>query len=564
MESQTHQIIEDYQNGKQLKILAREHDCSVDKIRWLLQKNNVWKPAKPRKCSIDEQQVIQWYTQDLSITEIASRVGTSTQPIVTVLNKHKIRKPVKFKELSYKNYLIAINKASFVDLVNEHITQSNIMKALDCGQSMVVSLCKLHDITLHNSSTGKSLLSQKNAQYPLTKQVVEDLYYNKRIPLTHIGKLVGVSTGYLRKHVKMWGIKTEGTDIRLSAEFNDLKNDDDVKDILTNMVNNMSLTEICSTFGIGKDTFEKLIKSQSVSFPTKYRSAGEQQVEQFVRSIVGEDIIICDRQIIHPQELDIVIPNHKIAIEYCGLYWHSDAVKDDRYYHVKKLEKCRERGYKLLTIFEDEWINSPETVKSKISHILEHSNSLRINARQCNIRSIEAYQKNSFLNQFHIQGADKAKVSLGLFFDEELIAVMTFSAPSHLKGGKNKINGDGSWELNRFATNSKYVVRGAAGKLLTHFKKNHNWTHIYSYADRRWSTGNLYEQLGFTLTSYSKPNYWYIQTQKVARLYRYNFKKSNLVSLGFDPNKTEFEIMKERGYHKLWDCGTIRFDIWKK
>ena len=105
-------------------------------------------------------------------------------------------------------------------------------------------------------------------------------------------------------------------------------------------------------------------------------------------------------------------------------------------------------------------------------------------------------------------------------------------------------------------------VVGGASKLLKHFIKTYNPNEIISYADKRWSDGNLYEVLGFQKYNESKPNYFYIINGK--REYRFNYRKSILVKQGYDPNKTEKEIMEERGIPRIYDCGCLCYKGIKK
>ena len=117
--------------------------------------------------------------------------------------------------------------------------------------------------------------------------------------------------------------------------------------------------------------------------------------------------------------------------------------------------------------------------------------------------------------------------------------------------GIQKIND--VWELNRFCSHSDYNVIGIASKLLTWFKRNYSWSEVFSYADRRWSTGNLYYKIGFELVSETQPNYWYIDGLR--RIHRFNLRKTSS-----DPKeKPEQIIRKEQGYNRIWDCGNLKF-----
>ncbi len=211
--------------------------------------------------------------------------------------------------------------------------------------------------------------------------------------------------------------------------------------------------------------------------------------------------------------MDIVIEDKKIAIEYCGLWFHSSGGKallnyKEKKYHFKKLERCKEKGYKLVTIFEDEWLLKQDIVKARLKHILGfNENVIKIRASECEIKGLEYYTKDEFLNKYHIQGKDRSRIKFGAYYKDRLVSVMTFGLPSPAKGAKN--SQEGIWELNRFCSHPDYHIYGIASKLLKHFQGNFAWEEIFSYADRRWSDGNLYKQLGFELSHETSLNYWY-------------------------------------------------------
>ena len=276
------------------------------------------------------------------------------------------------------------------------------------------------------------------------------------------------------------------------------------------------------------------------------KSKTENEIYEFTKLVYNNIILQHNRQLIKPYELDIVIPDKKIAIEFNGTYWHSTQFGVNNSYHLMKTEMCEKEGYQLIHIFEHEWINKQEIVKEKLKAILgvEQEN---VYARKCIVKEIDTKTKNDFLNEYHIQGEDKSKVKLGLFHNDKLVAVMTFGYP--------RFNKNYNWELIRYAT-SKHVI-GGAGKLLTYFR-NHYTGSIITYADRRFSIGNMYEKLGFKLNGVSQPNYWWIKNNEI--LSRYQTQKHNLKDIlkdKFDPNKSEFLNMSSNGYYQLFDCGNL-------
>jgi len=206
------------------------------------------------------------------------------------------------------------------------------------------------------------------------------------------------------------------------------------------------------------------------------------------------------------KELDIYIPSKNIAIEYNGLYWHSENnlhSSKSRDYHLSKTLLCEQQNTRLIHIFEDEWIHKEKIIKARLKNILGLTKR-SIYARKCIIQVVPIELKNKFLNKYHIQGEDKSSVHLGAFYKNRLVAIMTFGNRRVALGASHK---EGSWELIRFCTIGNFNIVGIAGKLLKHFETNYKPQEIISYADRRWSQGNMYYKLGFKLKQISKPNY---------------------------------------------------------
>lgn len=274
----------------------------------------------------------------------------------------------------------------------------------------------------------------------------------------------------------------------------------------------------------------------------KFRSAGEEELAQFIETLVS-NVKRNDRDTVRPYELDVYCPSLNIAIEYNGLYWHSDEWKKPNY-HLKKLLACKKQGIKLIQIFEDEWLNKKEIVKSRLSSILKTSS--KIHGRKCILKSIDSQSATKFLNENHLQGACGSSIRLGLEYKDKLVALMTF--------GKPRFNKNHEWELLRYCTLVGTSITGGASKLLTEFKKTNSGS-LISYADRRWSEGNLYQQLGMTEESSSPPSYFY--TKGGSRMNRVSAQKHKLKELleNFDPSVSEGENMKSAGFHRVYDCG---------
>lgn len=279
-----------------------------------------------------------------------------------------------------------------------------------------------------------------------------------------------------------------------------------------------------------------------------YISKGEQEIYNYVCSLVGAaNVKQCDRSQIF-KELDIFVPSASIAIEYCGLYWHSDNFKDKKY-HLDKVERCIKKGIQLITIFEDEWHTSPEIVKSVINSKLGKGE--RIHARECIVKEITSKEANIFVKKYHLQGSGRSNHRYGLFHNDDLVSVMTFSNSNISR----RLN---DWEINRFCTQFDTSIIGGASKLFKKFMNDVNPESVISYADRRWSDGAVYEKMNFTLDSITPVNQWYWKPNDFTRYHRYSLRKNK----DNDQNLTEYENRSNQGWLRIWDCGNLKY-VWR-
>lgn len=220
-----------------------------------------------------------------------------------------------------------------------------------------------------------------------------------------------------------------------------------------------------------------------------------------------------------------------------------------------KTDECEKNDIQLIHIWEDDWIYKQDIVKSMILNKLGKTYN-KIYGRKTEIREISDDKLvREFLNKNHLQGFVGSKIKLGLFFKNELVSLMTFGK-RRVAMGQKKTN-DGECELLRFCNKLNTNVLGSASKLFKYFKENYNPKEITTYADRSHSNGNLYEQLGFEFIGKTTPNYYYIIDG--VKQHRFNFRKDKLVNEGFDPNKTERQIMIDRNIFRIYDSGNLKY-----
>jgi hypothetical protein len=253
--------------------------------------------------------------------------------------------------------------------------------------------------------------------------------------------------------------------------------------------------------------------------------------------------------VIKPFELDGYFPEQKIGIEYCGLYWHSELRGKPRNYHRDKMKLCNDLGIQLITVFEDEYLNNPSIVINRIKHVTGHTTK-SVYARKCELREIDLVTARDFLNQHHLQGYTGCFVRYGLFYNDELVSVMTFAKPNRSKGQKTiRV---GVFEISRFA--SSILVVGGGSKLIKAFERAHQPNELYTYADLRWGSGDSYLKMGFELVHDTPPNYWYFK-KATERKHRFPLRKNS----NDDQSITEWENRKLQGWDRIWDCGHRKF-----
>jgi hypothetical protein len=293
----------------------------------------------------------------------------------------------------------------------------------------------------------------------------------------------------------------------------------------------------------------------------KFTSVAQYEILQYLQDILPTDeIILNDRKLLNGLELDILIPSKGIAIEYNSLYFHSElSGNKDKGYHLNKFNLCKKNGIRLIQIMDIDWIYKQNIIKNRLNHILQ-TDLQKIYARNCTISLIPKELKRNFLSKYHIQGNDNSQIYIGAFYDQNLVAVMTFGILRKTLGSKRV---SGSYELYRYASCTNII--GGASRLLQFFIKNYNPNEILTYSDNRWGITDFYEKIGFKFSHNSLPNYWYFNSRKYIKnvLHRSGFQKHKLSSKIkiFDPTLTEWQNMQLNGYDRIWDCGNAVYKM---
>ena len=287
--------------------------------------------------------------------------------------------------------------------------------------------------------------------------------------------------------------------------------------------------------------------------PIGYATSGcENALYEYIKEFYFGKILKNDRQLLNGKEIDIYLPEKKLAFEFNGIYWHSELnVKED--YHFNKTMSCLENGVQLIHIWEDDWLHKNEIVKNLIRGKLDLHNN-KINARDCVVGEVDSKTAKCFCNTYHLQGYVQSKIKLGLYHNNKLVMLCLFGKRHRLSGGKYNSN---EWELYRMCSIFNTHIRGGASKLFSYFVKKYNPISITTFADLMVSNGNVYEKMGFKKDYIVPPTYYWVVNG--VRMPRYRFQKSNLNECKANPSLTENEVMHNRGCFKCWDAGKIKY-----
>lgn len=286
------------------------------------------------------------------------------------------------------------------------------------------------------------------------------------------------------------------------------------------------------------------------------KSTGEIELYEYIRSVYSGIIIQSDRNTLAGKEIDIHLPEIKLAFEYNGTYWHSSILKHYKF-HQDKVLHCKEKGIRLIHVYEYEWVDTVQREKiKKFIHNLISDNIKRLYAREFQVLEINSDIANIFLDRYHLQGKVNSPINLALCKDNKIYCVMSF--------GKPRFNNDCEYELLRLCYYPDVRIIGGAEKLFKYFVDNWNPQSIISYSNIDKFTGEVYNKLKFNFVEITSPNYIWVEANTHNVLTRYQTQKHKLIDQGLGiEEQTEDEIMTSLGYYKIYDSGNLKF-IWNR
>ena len=286
-------------------------------------------------------------------------------------------------------------------------------------------------------------------------------------------------------------------------------------------------------------------------------SQGEQAIYDYIVSIVPDAAVLqSNRSIIPPYELDIYVPDKGFAVEFNGVYYHSESMGKDKDYHFRKYDECRKRGIHLFTIWEDDWVEKQTLIKKMLAHHLGANNASSVFARKTVFDKVnDSAAAERFMESNHLQGFHGTSSYYGLRDKRSGEWVSMMSVARRRSGSR--------MEVSRFA--SSCTVPGGFSKLLTNILRLEKYRTVekvisYSHNDHSW--GEVYQKNGFTKVHDGSPGYFYVVNGK--REHRLNYSPKRFrerEELFFEEGMTERELAELNGLSRIWDSGSA---LWER
>ncbi len=169
----------------------------------------------------------------------------------------------------------------------------------------------------------------------------------------------------------------------------------------------LSHAEIAIKYGLAATTVNKAFQRHKIEVLSHPNSIGQKEILDYVRNELGHNAVDNDRTALGKLELDIWIPEIKVAIEYHGAHYHSSRFMRAGQ-HKYKLVACQNHGIRLLQFFDTEWRDKKEIVKSIIKAIIgdkKNPSEKRGYARKYKVRVVDKKTATLFFDENHLQGS---------------------------------------------------------------------------------------------------------------------------------------------------------------
>lgn len=557
-------------------------DELLDKIDWnRLSRNFLKDPWKRTDKPIYSDFEYLYIELNLSAYDIAQIIGKSRDRVQCILRELKIRKPKELHQQSREQMNLRRYGTRFANATPEALkkkentnierygVKSLLSKKDVREEGMLKKYGVKHPLESQElmSKMKETNLKRWGVEYTTqSKEVIEKMKKTtkEKYGVDNVFKLKEYQEIAEKAMIEKYGVgKFAQKDIK---HIKDMNKEFWERTFYDKSLDAFDIVKCAEYHNISLCTVGVKLKELNIDMRTKYSSKNEYDIYKYLKDC-NTPVKRKDREVIQPLELDLYAPDYNFAVEFDGLAFHSSGkgIKEinkniPRDYHYRKTKLCNSKGIQLYHIFENEWVDPVKRDIWKSVLYNKIGKSQKIYARKTQVVQIDNSEATKFCNTNHLQGGCTCKVSLALKADNEIVAVMTF--------GKPRFNKDYNWELLRYCCKKYTTVVGGASKLLKYFRAHYSGS-IISYANLRWSNGNLYEKLGFTYLRKTDLNYFYFKVKHeiipvdMVLHSRVEFQKHKLKDKLpiYDPNLSEKENMYLNNYRVIYDCGNLVYTM---
>lgn len=485
-----------------LAITATHFHISPSALKEWLKERDFLRGAPPAPPSEDIIREL-YVNQNLPKQEVAQQLGITIWTFSNLLKRYSINKsPEKVVSLRQKTCIekYGVDNPSKSSEIKSKIIQTNYSKygassftASEDGKKAIkeTKLLKYGDACYNNMQKN---LHTKSERYG-------NPYYNNREKNreTCLSRY-GVKNGGALSSVVAKARAATCERLDYSDLFKKLySNRDAAIDFLTS--GDYTMADLIPLFNAPYSTIQQWVTRWDLKNYVKIlegKSQYEDRLFEYLQSLGVGYIDRHNRTVCNGQELDLYVPEFRVAIEFNGEYWHN-SIRLPRDYHYVKSKMCEEQGIRLIHVYEHQWKDPVKQtiLKSIIRNALGKNNNV-IYARKCTLKELNKKDVELFSQGNSLHGHRNASIYLGLFYQEELIEIMTF--------GKAYFSKDPSidYECIRSITRLNTTVVGGMNKLFKYFISKWNPHKILYYVDYNTHNGSSMDKLGFKLKGYSK------------------------------------------------------------
>lgn len=260
----------------------------------------------------------------------------------------------------------------------------------------------------------------------------------------------------------------------------------------------------------------------------------EKSIFEYIKNKTTYNVVQNARGIISNKELDIYIPELKIAFEIDGDYWHGCKSTDMNIFNnIKnhsgdKQKLCYKQGIRLITIKECDFLNRKDVFFRFIDDAIMPRT--RIYARNCEIKNVDTQTAKDFCNYYHVNGYRGGNEKLGLYYNGDLICLAIFGKHPKYEN-----------ECIRLCYKTGYTIIGGWEKIIKHFNKPflHYVNLMYFQGIDKTGIGFRFKKDDLVLSRNT--------LQKKTQLYKY--------CKSIDPLMSDIQNCINNGFIAIFDCG---------